>query len=67
MMVDRCVCAGQTFVELLQIQRAHQLTFRELVDRTGACRGCNLCEPYVRATITTGRTEHPVTTRPPAC
>ena len=65
MLVDRCVCSGQTFAELLSIQREHNLTVRELIDRTGACRMCNLCEPYLRATIATGRTEHPVTTRPP--
>ncbi len=66
MTVDRCVCAGLTFAELLRIQRENNLTLRELSDRTGACKGCNLCEPYVRATIETGRTEHPVMPSRPA-
>jgi len=61
-MVDRCVCAGVTFAEVLRLHREDGLTRTEIRERTGVCRGCTLCEPYVRLTLRTGRVRHPVLT-----
>jgi NAD(P)H-nitrite reductase large subunit len=58
--VDRCVCAGVTFAELLDLHRESGLGFRELVERTGASRSCGLCTPYIQATLDTGHTSHPL-------
>jgi len=60
--VDRCVCARVRFDELLRLHRAEGLSLADLRRRTGCCEGCSTCEPYVRLTLRTGRTRHPVYT-----
>ncbi len=59
MNVDRCVCANLTFVSLKQTARAEGLDFQGLRERTGCCRICNMCEPYVKKMLATGRTSFP--------
>lgn len=60
-MVDRCVCSGMTFADMLKVRdREGFTTFEELRDWTGCCLGCGTCEPYVRLSISTGRTAFPV-------
>lgn len=55
-MVDRCVCQNITLTELKRLHEAEGLDLRGLTERTGCCRGCGLCEPYVRLMLKTGRT-----------
>lgn len=59
-MVDRCVCQNITLTELKRLREAEGLDLRGLIGRTGCCRGCGLCEPYVRLMIETGRTSFAV-------
>lgn len=59
-LVTRCVCRDLPFENLLATARENELDFEALRDRTGCCTGCSMCEPYVRLTLATGRTAHPV-------
>ncbi len=59
-MVTRCVCRDLLFKELLDFARANDLDFAALCDAAGCCTGCSMCEPYVRLTLATGRTAHPI-------
>ncbi len=55
MRVDRCVCFGQTFAELLALARREGLgTVEELQGRVEFGRSCRLCKPYVRRALATG-------------
>jgi bacterioferritin-associated ferredoxin len=63
-MVTRCVCRDIPFEDLLAIARESEIDFDTLCDRTGCCTGCSMCEPYVRLTLATGRTAHPVLNGP---
>ena len=56
MAVMRCVCHNVTFLEIRRLHRAVGLGFDEICDRTGCCRGCTTCEPYVRLVLRTGET-----------
>ncbi|MFG0276184.1 MAG: hypothetical protein ACF8QF_14125 [Phycisphaerales bacterium] len=58
--VTRCVCRELEFADLLERARREHLDFHALRERTGCCTGCSMCEPYVRLTLATGRTEHPI-------
>jgi bacterioferritin-associated ferredoxin len=60
MHVDRCICHAVTFAELKEISDRDGLDFAGLRARTGCCRGCGLCEPYIRLMLCTGRTSFPV-------
>lgn len=55
MPVDRCICAGVSFRELIERARRDNLTLEQLKERTGCCTGCAMCEPYVRLALRTGR------------
>jgi len=54
------VCAGITFEELQKVRVREGLTLEELKERTGCCLGCGTCEPYVRLSLSSGRTVFPV-------
>ncbi|TVQ59350.1 MAG: (2Fe-2S)-binding protein [Phycisphaerales bacterium] len=56
MTIDRCVCIDTTFDSLLRRARAGGLGFEALCESTECCRGCTLCEPYVRAALASGQT-----------
>lgn len=58
--VDRCVCAGRDFAELLAIADKHGCTFEQLCQKTGCCRGCGFCAPYVQRVLLTRETVLPL-------
>lgn len=64
--IDRCVCFGRSFEELLQIARATGAqTLEALQEETEFGLSCRLCNPYVRRMLKTGETAfHEVITEP---
>lgn len=58
--VTRCVCRDVPFTRIAALHRDQGLDFDAIRARTGCCTGCSMCEPYVRLTIATGRTSHPI-------
>jgi len=52
--VDRCVCAGQTFEGMLE-QAAAGCAPQEMARACGMGAGCRMCEPYVRRSCRTGQ------------
>ena len=60
MQVDRCICGGVSFAELVRLAREEGLSLERLAARTGCTKGCGLCEPYVRLALATGKTSFPV-------
>lgn len=55
------MCAGITFEQLLRVREEQGIgSFDELKNWTGCCLGCGTCEPYVRLSLSTGRTVFPV-------
>ena len=56
--VDRCVCFGRPFAELLAIARqAKATTLEELQEETEFGLACRICNPYVRRMLRTGESE----------
>jgi NAD(P)H-nitrite reductase large subunit len=64
--VDRCVCAKIRLDKILHLHRVRGYDLEQIKELTGACLGCGSCEPYVRLTLATGRTSHPVLPSPNA-
>ena len=67
MNIDRCVCTGRTFADVLAVARREDwdadAVRREL--KVGA--NCGLCRPYVREALRTGTTVfHEILTDEPA-
>ncbi len=58
--VDRCVCRGVSFAELIRLARTEHLSIDELVERTGCGESCGLCLPYIRLAVATGRATLPI-------
>lgn len=58
--VDRCVCAGRDFAELLALSDKHGYTYEQLCQKTGCCRGCGFCVPYVQRVLLTRETVLPL-------
>jgi NAD(P)H-nitrite reductase large subunit len=58
--VDRCVCHEVSFADLVRLHQRTGATFEELQRTTHAGTGCGLCQPYIKAALTTGRTRFPV-------
>ncbi|BAM03621.1 (2Fe-2S)-binding protein [Phycisphaera mikurensis] len=56
MRIDRCVCTGRFFESLLAQARAEDLSLPQLMERTGAGRGCGSCRVYVSRAYRTGQT-----------
>jgi len=54
--IDRCVCRGQRFAELLTIARARGWELDRLTAETGCGGQCGLCRPYLRRMLVTGET-----------
>lgn len=54
--IDRCICRGVTFAELLPRARAGGWTLDVLVRETGCGGQCGLCRPYLRRMLVTGET-----------
>lgn len=62
--VDRCVCHGVGLEEVLRLHLEEpSLTPAEVALRLGIGDRCSLCTPYIRLTMETGRTCHPVIRR----
>lgn len=54
MNIDRCVCTGLTFAQVLDRARADALDLEGVRRELGAGANCGLCRPYLRRTLTTG-------------
>jgi len=52
--IDRCICTGRTFDDLLAEARSRGWSLPQLAEHTGATRGCGLCGPYLRRACRTG-------------
>jgi len=46
--VDRCICTGLSFAELLELAETRKLSLDQLVEQTGASACCGMCGPYLR-------------------
>jgi NAD(P)H-nitrite reductase large subunit len=57
MLIDRCICTGRTFAEILALSKARGCSLEEVADQTGATRGCGLCKPYLTRSFATGETQ----------
>ncbi|WP_428388689.1 hypothetical protein [Mucisphaera sp.] len=53
--IDRCICAGRLFEELVAIAKERGLSVDELAGCTGASAGCGMCRPYVEKALATGQ------------
>ena len=60
--VNRCVCRNISFRRLLELHVSEGMSLDQIMDQTGCCTGCTTGEPYVRLTLMTGETDHPVLT-----
>ena len=54
--IDRCVCRGRRFSELLPLARTGGWGLAELMRETGCGDQCGLCRPYLRRMLVTGET-----------
>jgi hypothetical protein len=55
--VDRCVCFGRPFGELLAVAKATGAsTLEQLQEETEFGLACRICNPYVRRMLRTGQT-----------
>ena len=54
--IDRCVCRGQRFADLLPLARTRGFGLAELMRETGCGDQCGLCRPYLRRMLATGET-----------
>jgi bacterioferritin-associated ferredoxin len=60
MSVDRCVCVRVRFDRILKLHRERGHSLEQIQELTGAGLACGCCQPYLRLTLATGRTSHPV-------
>jgi NAD(P)H-nitrite reductase large subunit len=58
--VDRCVCHGVLFAELIRRHRETGAGFDELQHQTHCSTSCGLCGPYILAALATGIARFPV-------
>jgi len=56
MRIDRCICTGKSFEQLLKHAREHGEDLQALGRSCGAGARCGLCRPYLRQTLQTGQT-----------
>ncbi len=54
--IDRCLCRGLAFADLLPTARAEGWDLDDMVRETGAGGRCGLCRPYLRRMLITGET-----------
>lgn len=67
MRIDRCICAGRTFADLLDQARREGLDLDAVMQLTGE-KGtrCGLCRSYLRQTLATGQCVfHHIMVEPP--
>ncbi|MEO6066375.1 MAG: (2Fe-2S)-binding protein [Gemmatimonadota bacterium] len=56
MNIDRCICTGLTFAQVLQRARAAGWDLDAVRRELGAGANCGLCRPYLRRSLATGET-----------
>ena len=67
MNIDRCICTGLTFAQVLAHARARGWDLPAVRQELGAGANCGLCRPYLRRTLDTGETVfHQILTEGPA-
>jgi bacterioferritin-associated ferredoxin len=54
--IDRCVCLGIRFADLLPLERSGDWELDRLIVETGCGEQCGLCRPYLRRMLTDGTT-----------
>ena len=54
--IDRCVCRGRLFGELLLVAREAGMSLDQLTAETGCGGQCGLCRPYLKRMLATGET-----------
>jgi bacterioferritin-associated ferredoxin len=54
--IDRCICTGTTFAQVLERARANGWDLDAVRRETGVGGNCGLCRPYVRRALATGET-----------
>jgi bacterioferritin-associated ferredoxin len=62
MQVNRCVCTGTSFEDILRCASDARLDYDQVLRRTGCGDGCGLCLPYIRVALLTGSPSLPVMT-----
>lgn len=66
MNIDRCICTGMTFAQVLERARVGGWDLDAIRRETGAGGNCGLCRPYLRRALATGETVfHQVITEGP--
>ena len=56
MNIDRCICTGLTFAQVLERARAAGWDLDAVRRELGAGATCGLCRPYLRRALSTGET-----------
>lgn len=56
MNIDRCICTGLTFAEVLERARTGGWDLAAVQRETRVGANCGLCRPYVRRALATGET-----------
>jgi bacterioferritin-associated ferredoxin len=54
--IDRCICTGLTFAQVLERARAEGWDFDRVRRETRVGDNCGLCRPYMRRALATGET-----------
>ena len=54
--IDRCVCAGRLFADLLPLARTRGYRLADLMRETGCGDRCGLCRPYLNRMLASGET-----------
>ena len=52
--IDRCVCEGKRFADLLKVAQSNDLDLPALALREGCGTHCGLCVAYLRRALVTG-------------
>lgn len=60
MQVDRCVCQGITFTQLIREQAETGESLEDLIVRTGCADRCGLCKPYLEIALRDGQPAIPL-------
>ena len=56
MNIDRCICTGLTFAEVVDRARDGAWDLEAVRRELGAGANCGLCRPYLRRALATGET-----------